>query len=397
MKIQKLSIEGFRSLKKIEWTPGDLNVVIGQNASGKSNLIAALEMLSASARGRLSEYVISKGGMTSLVWDGQAQGVRFASEISFDKDAHETQFDTFEYKLDMRRRGAANDYFLTDEFVVVRHLMARLNGGPNFTNLLTRDIQSAMLFFDKSNDFEVVHEVSPAETLLSLASGAYGGNRWLPLLRKYLAEWSLYNDLFTHQNALIRQSVITRYDTRISPDGQNLASVLHTLYANDRDFKREIDLGMGAAFDDFEEVVFLPASSQRIELGVRWKSLKSVQTAASLSDGTLRFLFLLTVLSDPNPPALIAIDEPETGLHPRMLPIVAEFAADAARQTQIVFTTHSDSFLSAFRDIQPTTTVVSQENGETKLDVLDNSQLEYWLKEYTLGELYETGQLESMV
>ncbi len=396
MKIQKLSIEGFRSLKKVEWTPGDLNVVIGANASGKSNLITALEFLSASARGRLSEYVISKGGMAALVWDGQAQDIRFASKISFDDDVTETQFDTLEYRLDMRKRDSANDYLLTDEFAVVRHLLVGLDSGVDFTNLLTRDTQSAMIFFEKSNDFSVVEDAPPAETLLSLASGAHWGNHWLPLLRKYLAGWSLYNDLFLHQNAPIRQSVITRYDTRINPDGQNLASALHTLYTGDRDFKRDIDLGMGAAFDDFEEVVFSPAASQRIELGIRWKSLKTVQTAASLSDGTLRFLFLLTVLSDPNPPALIAIDEPETGLHPGMMAIVAEYAANAARKSQIIFTTHSEAFLDAFREKRPTVTVAKWEDGETTLAIVDDEELAHWLKDFTLGDIFRSGTLENI-
>ena len=82
--------------------------------------------------------------------------------------------------------------------------------------------------------------------------------------------------------------------------GQNLISVLHTLYTGDREFKREINAAMKAAFgDDFEELVFPPAADQRIQLRVRWRSLEREQSAADLSDGTLRFLFLLTVLASP--------------------------------------------------------------------------------------------------
>lgn len=105
---------------------------------------------------------------------------------------------------------------------------------------------------------------------------------------------------------------------------------------------------MKAAYgDDFEELVFPPAADQRIQLRVRWKSLKREQTAADLSDGTLRFLFLLTVLASPSPAALVAIDEPETGLHPAMLPIVAEYAVDASSRTQVILTTHSPQLLDA--------------------------------------------------
>ena len=389
MKIQKLTIEGFRSLKKVEWSPGDLNVVIGQNASGKSNLIAALELLSASARGRLSDYVISHGGMTELVWDNKAEGICFDAEIS---EASNLERRIFEYKLDMRKRGNSNNYFFVDESAVTR-FASKISPETGFTNLLNRDTQSGMILSEKTNDFEVVPDLPSAETLLSFAGNALGGNHWLPLLKKYQADWSVYNDLFLHQGALMRQSAVTRYEKRLNSDGQNLATVLHTLYT-DREFKSEIDLGMRAAFDEYEEVVFLPSASQRIEMGIRWRSLKNVQTAANLSDGTLRFLLLLTVLADSELPPLIVIDEPEIGLHPRMLPIVAEFAIDAARRSQIIFTTHSEAFLDAFREKRPTTTVVGMENGETTLKVVDDEELAYWIKDFTLGDIFRSGTLE---
>ena len=146
---------------------------------------------------------------------------------------------------------------------------------------------------------------------------------------------------------------------------------------------------MNAAFgDDFEELVFPPAADQRIQLRIRWKSLKREQTAADLSDGTLRFLFLLTVLATPSPPPLIAIDEPETGLHPAMLPIIAEYAVDAAERTQIIFTTHSPQFLNAFDGTKPQITIVKWHEGETEFLYLDEKSLAEWLREYSLGSLF---------
>jgi predicted ATPase len=85
---------------------------------------------------------------------------------------------------------------------------------------------------------------------------------------------------------------------------------------------------MAAAFgDEFEELVFPPAADQRVQMRIRWKSLKREQSAADISDGTLRFLLLLTILASPEAAPLIAIDEPETGLHPSMLPIIASMRA----------------------------------------------------------------------
>ncbi len=190
---------------------------------------------------------------------------------------------------------------------------------------------------------------------------------------------------------------MTRLEQRVAPDGQNLINVLHTLYTSDRQFKQDINDAMSAAFGpDFDELIFPPAADQRIQMRVRWKTLRREQSTADLSDGTLRFLFLITVLASPSPPPLIAIDEPETGLHPSMLPIIAEFAVEAARRTQVVFTTHSDQFLDAFRDAALTTTVANWENGETTLRTLDQNDLAYWRKEYSLGSLFRSGELESL-
>jgi predicted ATPase len=154
---------------------------------------------------------------------------------------------------------------------------------------------------------------------------------------------------------------------------------------------------MQAAFGhEYVELVFPPASDQRIQLRIRWSSLEQEQSAADLSDGTLYFLLLMAILNNPNPPGLIAIDEPETGLHPSMLPVIAEHAVEASQQAQVIFTTHSSSFLDAFHGAKPVTTVARWHKGETLLKVLDGEDLEYWLRSYTLGSLYASGELEDM-
>jgi predicted ATPase len=173
--------------------------------------------------------------------------------------------------------------------------------------------------------------------------------------------------------------------------------VLHTLYTNDRDFKRTINDAMRAAYgSDYDELIFPPAADQRVQMRVRWKTLRREQSTFELSDGTIRFLFLLTVLSSPDLAPLIAIDEPETGLHPSMLPIIAEHSVEASEKSQVVFTTHSAEFLNAFRGARPTVTVTKWEEGETKLTTISGQSLDYWLKDYSLGMLFRSGQLEEM-
>src|SRR5262249_19703132 len=155
--------------------------------------------------------------------------------------------------------------------------------------------------------------------------------KWVSPFLQYLEGWSIYHDVRMDAKSEIRRAAVSRYETRVESDGQNLVPVLHTLYTGDREFKRAINEGMFAAFgEEFEEINFAPDAARNIQLQIRWKSLRRDASAADLSDGTLRFLFLMTVLASPDPPPLIAIDEPETGLHPSMLPIVAGYAANAA-------------------------------------------------------------------
>jgi predicted ATPase len=108
-------------------------------------------------------------------------------------------------------------------------------------------------------------------------------------------------------------------------------------------------------------------------------------------------LLLIAILANPTPGELIAIDEPEVSLHPSMLPIIAEHAAEAARRTQVILTTHSTQLLDAFSEMQPTTTVAQWQDGSTHLAIVDSEELARWLQTYSLGALFRTGELEGMV
>jgi len=197
----------------------------------------------------------------------------------------------------------------------------------------------------------------------------------------------------------VRWAEISRREMTLATTGTNLVSVLHTLYSDNSAFESDVNDAMFAAFgDEFVKLVFSPdAADQRIQFKVRWKSLENPVPASDLSDGTLRFLYLLAILANPNPPPLIAIDEPETGLHPRMLSIIGEFAAEAARRTQVVFTTHSAAFLDGLNRFNPITTIVESLNSETQIKNVSTEVLAHWLKEYTLGELFRSRTLETMV
>jgi predicted ATPase len=397
MKILRLKVEGFRSLKSLSWQPGDLNVIIGPNASGKSNLLRVLEMLSVSARRGLGKYIQQEGGMEPIVWDGRAQQVRTLVEFRvgpiFEGDDSEPTTDRVRYALILGRLGTTSAYRVDHEYLALVD-----EDSLSSTCVVDRRPGHAHILPPGSAILEApATSVPDEETLLSVAAGPFTSVELINDIQSELAAWRIYHDLQTHREAPIRASQVTRAETQVDPDGQNLVSVLHTLYTTGRDFKEEINTAMRAAFgEDFDEIVFPPAADQRIQLRIRWRSLKREQSAADLSDGTLRFLFLLAVLANPSPPPLIAIDEPETGLHPSMLPIVAEYARDASNRSQVILTTHSPEFLDAFGQDVPTMTVVEWSDGETLLRTLSGEELTYWLRQYSLGELYRSRELEAI-
>lgn len=385
MKIVQLDIQGFRSLKDVSWRPGDLNVIIGPNGSGKSNLLKMLELISAAAQGKLSDYVQRSGGMGAILWDGSVNSITLSLETS--PPSIIPPLANVVYEVDVQTTVFSGYYHIE------REQLFDVSDGYEYINRGT----TTAAIYGKHGSIEVDREnLIDDELILSASVSPFVAPRMMSF-RKRLTMWAMYQDIRTDQNAPIRQALVTRLEQRVAPDGQNLINVLHTLYTSDRQFKQDINDAMSAAFGpDFDELIFPPAADQRIQMRVRWKTLKREQSTADLSDGTLRFLFLMTVLASPNPPPLIAIDEPEAGLHPSMMPIIAEFAVEASRRTQVIFTTHSDRFLDAFHSTKPTTTVAKWENGETVLKTIDGERLDYWLQQFTLGSLFRSGELEDM-
>jgi predicted ATPase len=392
MSLRELEIEGFRSLRKVTWTPGPLNVIIGPNGSGKSNLLRALMMLRASALGELPAMILSQGGIGPLLWDGKGPKLAWTVKV----DGVELAKDPLTYELRLARLGHTSSYRVDYELLGnYRKVEQGIKDEP--FKLLERDAYHVVVFDPQQRQLQASKEGIPDDqTLLSLAAGPFT-NDVIRQFRDVLRSWRIYHDLHVDSLSTVRRATVARRETTLSADGQNLIVVLHTLYTGDREFKETLDRAMEAAFGpDYQELVFPPAADQEVQLRVRWKSLRTEQSAADLSDGTLRFLMLIAAFASPTAGGLIAIDEPEVGLHPSMLPIVAELAADAATRTQVVITTHSPDLLNCFGDRTPSTTVLHWQNGTTVLRTLEGTNLKSWLAEYGLGGLFRSGELETM-
>ena len=378
MYVQSLKVSGFMSFKDVVWNPEPLNVLIGPNGSGKSNLLRALELIRASAAGNLRDFVLSKGGLPRLLWGGSAQEVEFRIGSGITPSQPPAEQDAYSLSLVQVPQSAS---------FRVKAESLKLSD------------QSAPVFLRDGDALTVeqgaAKRLPDTETYLSLLSALWTDP--VPyMFQQQLRAWAIYQDLHVDEDAPIRRSAVSRRETRISYCGQNLIPVLKTLYEGD--FKDSIDSGMLAAFpDDYAELSFPQTEPNRIQLYVRRKHGRREDSAADLSDGTLRFLLLLTILATPDPPPLIAIDEPESGLHPSMLPIVAESAAQAATRTQVILSTHSPQMLDAFGDTLPATTVFNWAGDHTELKTVGPEELKKWVEDYSLGRFIFSGEAAAVL
>lgn len=390
--IQSIQIQGYRSLKDVTWNPGKLNLLIGPNASGKSNLLQALALLqdSAAEQHGLSAEIIREGGMGAVLWDGRSERLRWdlrTVPLEIHRDLSHSILGPLQFDLSLLRIGKSTAFLVDSE-----KLTAEAREGES-QGLYERSPGRVVIF---GNPTENIDPPLGDVTLLSVSVPPFS-RPVVAGFREALSSWTVFRHVRVDRGSRIREPVLSRFEKRLDPDGQNLISVLHTLYSTDRAFKTDLDRAMKAAFgEDFEELTFPPAADQRVQLRLRWRSLENAQSAADLSDGTLRFLFLVAALANPEPGRLVAIDEPETGLHPSMLAVVADLALQASERTQVILSTHSPQLLDAFGTEPITTTIVQNKDGETKLTILDGDELARWVKEFSLGSLFRSGELEGM-
>lgn len=396
MAIQELEVHGYRSFRETTWRPGRLNLLIGPNGSGKSNLLRLLELIAEVARGKLGAALKESGGVVPLLWDHQAESFGWKIWIDPVDPGRHPDEDALTSEFEVRNIRNTSSYQIVKDSL---GNWVKFEKGEEKSPywIYQRDERRAMVYDQQARKLERFDEPDPNESLLAQISDP----RTNPIpahTRRFFEGWRIYHDIHVERGSAMRLPATTQYARLVEPDGSNLVSVLHTLYTSDRVFKRQIDEGMRAGFgDQFEELVFQPAAAQQIQLAIQWRSSKRPHAGQDLSDGTLRFLFLLTILATPEPATLIAIDEPEVGLHPSMLPIVAEYAADAAEHTQVVMTSHSPDFLDAFSQVPSTVTLLHWEDGQTGLFPLERETLKRWLERYRLGELFTNGELETLI
>ena len=396
MAIQQLEVNGFRSLRTVVWEPGKLNLLVGPNGSGKSNLLRLLEFIGAAAAGQLAKTVREAGGIVPLLWNSATSDLGWRVRIDPVDEGRHRDKDAITYSLTLGQLGGGSSYEIIGDSLGNWYKCERGEMESPYW-IFERNVNRAMVF-DRQAQKLVRLQDDDFDFNESLLSQISDPTNSIPRDAKRVFEsWRVHHDVHAERGSPMRQPATTQHVRLVSADGDNLTNVLHTLYTGDRDFKDQVDSGMRAAFGvDYGELQFIPAASQQVQLAVWWRSCRKPHAAPDLSDGTLRFLFLLAALANPHPAALVAIDEPETGLNPSMLPIVAEYAAEAADRTQVILSSHSPEFLDCFSNLEPSVTAVHWQEGETRLFPLPPERLRTWLERYRLGELFTSGDLDNL-
>jgi predicted ATPase len=235
-------------------------------------------------------------------------------------------------------------------------------------------------------------EVSPIELAISQVKDPTKYPAASEVL-KQLEGWTFYRDIDVGPESPVRQPALLRSDIRLLPNGSNLSSVFHAIQQDHPDDWGEILEIVHTAYPDFMKLT-VPAEGGDGKVLLRWFEQPYEREGISanlLSDGTMKLLCLIAILKNPTPPPLICIDEPELGLHPDWIELVAELMQDAAMRTQVIVATHSPHIVAKMKPEQ--VIVTEKENGESRLEQLSAEHLEKWLKDFNLAELWLAGEI----
>ncbi len=359
---------------------GPLNVLIGPNGSGKSNFLEVLSLLRA-APTKLPEPVKEMGGVREWLWKGP-QSKRSASlEAVIDYPQGKMPV---RHVLEITEHGAR--FEVTDERIEDEH--------PS------EDQPDAYFYYRFQEGHPELNDLSdqrrglrresvkPEESILSQVRDpeSYPVLHWL---QEQYERIRLYRSWTFGPLAGVRreQSAQGRSDV-LSDGGENLALVLSKIRPR---VKNELIESLRMLFEGIEDI-HLTVDGGNVLLVLEEAEGREIP-ATRLSDGTLRYLSLLVVLLHPDPPPLVAIEEPELGLHPDVLPHIAELLVRASKRMQLVVTTHSRILVDALTDHPESVVVCSKQAGESSLERLDAGELKAWLDKYTLGELWSKGEL----
>lgn len=374
--IEKIRLRNILSFgdkgEEIELQP--LNIIIGQNASGKSNLVDVIKLLKSLTYVKgLANYISRTGGVSEWIWKGKKTDVFFEIEVRVTALGN-----IYLYNLKV------DDIFQTMK--IYQETLSEINKNENKN---TSKLWSPLPAIVKEQ-----LNIHPDNSILSpqfTDAGVRTKFAYTAIASTFVNSL-VFSELETNRKSEMRMpQPPDAPNDFLDEDGSNLALVLNDL-EHRGDTKDKIVENL-KKFNPRIKDYSIRILGGTVQLFIREEGLEKPISAMRLSDGTLRYLCLLAILCHPEPPRLICIEELETGLHPDILPTIAELMKDAAQRTQLIVTTHSDILVSAFSDLPEAVLVCEKDEDGTHFKRLEADKLKEWLNEYSLGDLWLKGEI----
>lgn len=338
MQLKELRVSGYRSLREIRLGLGPLTVVTGPNGSGKSNLYQALHLLSRAATGGLARTIAEEGGMGSVLWAGPRRKAAKNEPVRLSLAAIT---DTFSYELRCGLPTPRITLFSQDPEVKEEYVWHGRARRPA-TTYFQRDLSGAWIRDAKGGRTGFTGELAANEAVLSQLREPHLYPE-IALLRAEMERWRFYHHFRSDPASPLRQPRPGFRTPILGHDGSDLAAALQTILESEN--APDLEATVAAAFDGAR--LRVTAEGARFRLLMEAPGLRRPLEATELSDGTLRFLCLAAALLSSRPGGLLALNEPETSLHPEVLDSLAKLIVNARRQSQVWVTTHSEPLAQA--------------------------------------------------
>lgn len=355
-RLKSVKIRGFRSIKETKLELRSLNVLIGANGAGKSNIIAFFKLLNELMGERLQRYIGATGRATGNLHFGPKVTPQLEAEMEFEVE----------------------------------------NGTDTYRMRLFHVAGDSLIFAEETLAFHPTGDPAPRNVSLGgghketrLGDEAEEGGPMARTLRHLMNRCRVYHFHDTSPTSRVRQYCYVGQNRWLMPDAANLAAILYSLKIQKKVVYRRIVSTIQQVAPFFRDFDLEPTDGKDIILNWRHRESDLIFGPHHLSDGTLRAICLISLLLQPKEklPYLILVDEPELGLHPYALHVIASLFRAASRHTQVLVSTQSSTFLDAF---SPNDVVVVELDGKaTTLDRPDAEKLDAWLEDYSLGEVWQ--------
>lgn len=375
------------------------NLLVGINGSGKSNMLKAIRLLKEGIAGKgLRAHIFENlGGFDNIYFKGKKADESNAIELEFCLDGQRITkgnygfhfTDDIIYTIRIVKSPSLQNYYIQEK---IKTRSTAAGGGfvyldfSNGTGVLNEKNTESKGKLVKYNDFNpqelALREVSDTDRYFALTT-----------IRKALKDIFVYDYFDTTPRSPIRKATLSTADRVLNAEGTNLPQILNTLKISHKPSYNKIVSLLNEVNSNFNgfDYNFISGNSS-IELMLDEKGLESSVHVSSISDGTLRYLCLLAILFNPERGNLICIDEPEVGLHPDMILLIANAIKEASEESTIILSTHSDNLLNYF-SFENIKVFEKDEYNATKVNTFTEDQFEGWYDTFSLGEMWKAGDL----